>query len=247
MFYPTLDVSDVEPVDVLAVAAHPNDAEWFCGGALAVFAGRGMRTGILDLSTGDMSPRGIPQYRVAEADDAARILGVAWRGNLGLPDGRLENNILTRMTLAGVLRSLKPRTVLGPHPHRRHPDHRQTWSMLRDACYASGWPKLDDYIPPHRPTRLLRGAPDSPAAPSVVMPLTRQQVETKIEALLAYRSQFDPVGTPEGFEDALEFPDETQIRERVFGFASTYGFSAGVDLGEPFYSETPLDGAAFPW
>lgn len=247
MFYPTLDVSDVEPLDVLAVAAHPNDAEWFCGGTLLALAEQGKRTGILDLSTGDMSPRGIPRYRVAEADDAARILAVAWRGNLGLPDGRLENNILTRMTLAGILRSLRPRTVLGPHPERRHPDHRHAWNMLREACYAAGWPKLDDYIPPHRPAHLLRGAPDIPAAPAFVMPLTRRHVEAKIEALLAYRSQFDPTGTPEGFEDPLEFPTGEQIRERVTGFASAYGFSAGFGLGEPFFSEVPFGGARFEW
>ncbi|MCW5963925.1 MAG: PIG-L family deacetylase [Bryobacterales bacterium] len=98
MFYPTLDVTAVEPLDLLAVAAHPGDAEWFCGGVLASAAAQGKRAGILDLSTGDMSARGIPQQRVAEAEQAATVLGLAWRGNLGLPDGRLENNILARMT-----------------------------------------------------------------------------------------------------------------------------------------------------
>lgn len=243
MFYPTLDVSEVAALDILAVAAHPGDAEWFCGGTLLAFAEQGKRTGILDLSTGDMSPRGIPQQRVEEAGEAARILRVAWRGNLGLPDGRLENSILARMTLAGILRSLKPRIVLGPHPDRRHPDHRYAWDMLRDACYAAGWPKLDDDLAPHRPLQILRGVPDSPAAPSLVMPLTTEQVEKKIEALLSYRSQFDIAESREGFEDPLELPTEAQVRFRVTGFAATYGFSAGVDLVEPFFAEGPLSGA----
>ncbi len=241
MFYPTLDVSEVAALDALAVAAHPGDAEWFCGGTLLALAEQGKRTGILDLSTGDMSPRGIPQQRVAEAEEAARILGVAWRGNLGLPDGRLENNIMARMTLAGIIRSLKPRVALGPHPDRRHPDHRYAWEMLRDACYAAGWPKLDDDLAPHRPAQILRGAPDTPAPPSLVMPLSRAQVEAKFEALLAYRSQFEPFETREGFEDPLEFPGESERRARVTAFATTYGFSVGIEFGEPFYAEGPLN------
>lgn len=241
MFYPTLDVSEVAALDVLAVAANPRDAEWFCGGTLLALAEQGKRTGILDLSTGDMSPRGIPQQRVEEAGEAARILRVAWRGNLGLPDGRLENNILARMTLAGILRSLQPKLVLGPHPDRRHPDHRYAWEMLRDACYAAGWPKLDDDLAPHRPARTLRGAPDTPAAPSLVMPLTAGQLGRKIEALLAYGSQFEEEETRQGFDDLLEFPTETEIRTRVFGFAATYGFGAGFEFGEPFYADGPLD------
>lgn len=241
MFYPTLDVSEVPPLDVLAVAAHPNDAEWFCGGTLLSLAERGKRTGILDLSTGDMSSRGLPQQRVKEADNAAAILRVSWRGNLGLPDGRIENNILARMTLAGILRSLKPEIVLAPHQDRRHPDHRYTWEMLRDACYAAGWPKLDDNLAPHRPTQLLRGAPDTPAAPSIVVPLTPEHVEGKIEAILAYQSQFQaPQSVPEGFSDASEFPTEDQVRFRVTGFAATYGYSAGLDLGEPFFADAPF-------
>jgi bacillithiol biosynthesis deacetylase BshB1 len=241
MFYPTLDVSEVEPLDVLAVAARPGDAEWFCGGTLLSLAEQGKRTGILDLSTGDMSPRGLPQQRVAEAEEAAKALRVAWRGNLGLPDGRIENNILARMTLAGILRSLRPEVVFGPHPERRHPDHRYTWELLRDASYAAGWPKLDDDLRPHRPRLLLRGAPDTPAAPSLVVPLTDEHVESKIEALLCYRSQFQSAAAArEGFEDKLEFPTEDQWRFRVIGFAATYGFSAGLDLGEPFFADGPM-------
>jgi bacillithiol biosynthesis deacetylase BshB1 len=243
MFYPTLDITEVAPLDVLAVGAHPGDAELFCGGTLLTLALEGRRTGILDLSTGDMSPRGLPQQRVAEADAAAKVLQVAWRGNLGLPDGRIENNILARMTLAGIVRGLRPKLVLGPHPERRHPDHRYTWELLRDACYAAGWPKLDDELAPHRPSLLLRGAPDTPAAPSLVVPITREQVERKIEALQTYRSQFEPApGAREGFDDPLEFATEEQLRSRVLGFAATYGFSTGIEFGEPFYADGPVVG-----
>lgn len=243
MFYPTLDVTDVEALDLLAVAAHPGDAEWFCGGVLATAAQEGKRAGILDLTTGDMSARGIPQQRVAEAEASAKVLGLAWRGNLGLPDGRLENNILARMTLAGILRSLQPGTVIGPHPQRGYPDHRYAWEMLRDACQAAGWPKLDDDLPPHRPALLLQGLPDLPQAPTLLVLLKPEALEAKIQALLAYTSQLQPGVHP---ADPVPFGNEGQVRAAVTGAATSYGFAAGWAGAEPFFAETPLLLASLP-
>lgn len=245
MFYPTLDVTGVEPLHLLAVAAHPGDAEWFCGGMLAKVAGEGKRVGILDLTTGDMSARGIPQQRVAEADAAARVLGLAWRGNLGLPDGRLENSILARMTLAGIVRALQPRVVIGPHPQRQYPDHRYTWEMLRDACQAAGWPKLDDDLPPHRPALLLQGAPDIPLPPACIIPLSSEELETKTRALLAHQSQIHPEVHA---ADPMPFPSEESLRARVAAVAGAYALAEGTLYAEPFYTEKPLrlDSLA-PW
>ncbi len=237
MFYPTLDVTGIEPLDLLAVAAHPGDAEWFCGGTLASSSRQGKRAGILDLSTGDMSARGIPQQRMAESDAAAKSLGLAWRGNLGLPDGRLENNILARMTLAGILRGLQAKVVIGPHPHRHYPDHHYTWEMLRDACQAAGWPKLDDDLPPHRPHLLLRGLPDTPQSPTLLLPITTEDIGRKIEALQCYRSQIQP-GVAAA--DPVPFPSNENVRMRVEGVASAYGFAAGIPYAEPFFADQPL-------
>ena len=237
MFYPTLDVTGVEPLDLLVVASHPGDAEWFCGGTMAKVAGSGKRVGILDLSTGDMSARGIPQQRVQEGDAAAALLGLAWRGNLGLPDGRLENNILARMTLAGIVRSLQPKVVIGPHPKRAYPDHRYTAEMLQDACQAAGWPKLDDDLAPHRTTLLLQGVPDLPLPPAVLVPLSDAELELKIRALLCHESQ-RRAGV--AASDPLPFDSETAVRARVTALAGTYGVSAGLAFAEPFYSESPI-------
>ncbi|MCU0227057.1 MAG: PIG-L family deacetylase [Bryobacterales bacterium] len=237
MFYPTLDVTGLDPLDVLAVAAHPGDAEWFCGGVLAAEADGGKRTGILDLSTGDMSARGIPQQRVAEAEEAATHLGLAWRGNLGLPDGRLENNILARMTLAGIIRTLQPKVVIGPHPNRLYPDHRYAWDLLQDACQVSGWPKLDDDLPPHRPTLLLQGMPDLPQAPALLSPLTAEQLSKKIAALSCYRSQLQPGVHP---ADPFPFTSEAHLRAAVTASATHYALTTPHALAEPFWTHQPL-------
>src|SRR6202171_1324158 len=98
-----------KPLDILAIAAHPDDVEQTCGGTLIRMAEAGYRTGVLDLTAGDMGTRGTPGQRIAESESAATHLQLAWRGNLHLPDARLENALSARMTLAGKIRELKPR------------------------------------------------------------------------------------------------------------------------------------------
>src|ERR1700727_327182 len=99
-------------LDVLAIAAHPDDVEQTCGGTLIRAAEAGYRTGILDLTAGDMGTRGSPEIRIAESMEAARILQVEWRDNLRFPDARLENSLPGRMTLAQKIRELRPRVVI---------------------------------------------------------------------------------------------------------------------------------------
>src|SRR5512139_1342287 len=122
MFYPpAIDLDNAPALDVLAIAAHPDDIEQTCGGTMLKMAEMGYLTGALDLTAGDMGTRGTPEIRMQEARQAAAILRLAWRDNLQMPDARLENNISLRMTLMGVLRRLKPRTVIIPYWEARHP------------------------------------------------------------------------------------------------------------------------------
>jgi LmbE family N-acetylglucosaminyl deacetylase len=102
-------------LDILAIAAHPDDIEQTCGGTLLLMAEKGYRTGALDLTAGDMGTRGTPEQRLAEAEVAARHMRLQWRGNLHFPDARLENNISARMTLAVKIRELRPRVVILPY------------------------------------------------------------------------------------------------------------------------------------
>src|SRR5450759_5176339 len=103
------------PLDILAIAAHPDDVEQTCGGTLIRMAEMGYRTGVLDLTAGDMGTRGTPEERIAESQDAARLLLAGWRDNLHLPDARLENNIAARMSLAMKIREVRPRVVILPY------------------------------------------------------------------------------------------------------------------------------------
>src|SRR5271155_1957546 len=125
MFEPHVSGSaDLEkPLDILAIAAHPDDVEQTCGGTLIRMAEMGYRTGVLDLTAGDMGTRGTPEERIAESETAARHMLVRWRDNMRMPDGRLENIISARMSLALKIREAKPRVVILPYWEARHPDH----------------------------------------------------------------------------------------------------------------------------
>src|SRR5512144_160108 len=121
--------SDAPALDVLAIAAHPDDIEQTCGGSLIRMAEMGYRTGALDLTAGDMGTRGTPDERIAEAEEAGRHMLLGWRCNLRLPDARLENTLPARMTVAMKIREVKPRVVILPYWEARHPDHYRAGEM----------------------------------------------------------------------------------------------------------------------
>src|SRR5579864_3288191 len=108
-------------VDLLAIAAHPDDVELTCGGTLLKMAHLGYKTGVLDLTAGEMGTRGTPETRAKEAAKAAKLLGVAWRGCLGVPDSDVQASRQHRLQLAETIRELRPRTVILPFWEARHP------------------------------------------------------------------------------------------------------------------------------
>jgi len=215
-------------LDVLAIAAHPDDVEQTCGGTLIRMAEMGYRTGVLDLTAGDMGTRGTPEQRVAESEAAAREMALAWRGNLYMPDARLENNIGARMTLAVKIRELKPRVVILPYWQARHPDHYRCAELGFEACFLAGLKKLDEYTEPHRPQKVLYAALYADVKPSFIVDISAQ-FERRMRALLSYVSQYGK--TEEG---STLFPDEAEIRERLGAVARFYGNQIGVKYGEPF-------------
>ncbi len=215
-------------LDLLAIAAHPDDVEQTCGGTLLRMAETGYRTGIMDLTAGDMGTRGSPEIRVSESDDAAKILKVSHRENLHFPDARLENSVAARMSLAQRIRELKPRTVILPYWEGRHPDHYRTAELGYEACFLAGLKKIDQYTEPHRPYKILYSSLYANVTPSFVVDIT-QQFDRRMESLLAYRSQYGEVK-----DGATLFPDESEIRERLSAIARFYGNLIGVKYGEPF-------------
>ncbi|HEX4278416.1 MAG TPA: bacillithiol biosynthesis deacetylase BshB1 [Bryobacteraceae bacterium] len=215
-------------IDLLAIAAHPDDVEQTCGGTLLRMAEAGYRTGIIDLTAGDMGTRGSPEIRVVESEAAAKILKVGHRENLHFPDARLENSLAGRLTLAQRLRELRPRTVILPYWEGRHPDHYRTAELGYEACFLAGLRKLDQRSEPHRPYKIIYSSLYANVTPSFVVDIS-QHFERRMESLLAYRSQYAAVS---GGADI--FPDETEIRDRLSTVARFYGNLIGVKFGEPF-------------
>ena len=131
------------PLDILALAAHRDDVEQTCGGTLLKMAQRGYRTGILDLTQGEMGTRGSVEDRASEAAEAARILRVSWRMALDIPDGRVENTWENRLKVARVIRETRPRVLILPYWKGRHPDHYTASILGYEACFLAGLAKLD--------------------------------------------------------------------------------------------------------
>ncbi len=216
------------PLDVLAVAAHPDDVEQTCGGTLIRMVEIGYRCGVLDLTAGDMGTRGTPEIRIRESQDAATHMLLAWRGNLRMPDARLENTLAARMSLAVKIRELRPRVIILPYWQGRHPDHYRASELGYEACFLAGLRKLDEQTEPHRPQKILYASVYANVPPSFVVDISAQ-FERRMTALLSYRSQYGESG-----EGSDLFPNEAEIRERLGAVARFYGNLIGVRYGEPF-------------
>jgi bacillithiol biosynthesis deacetylase BshB1 len=222
----------MQPVDILAIAAHRDDVELTCGGTLIKASKRGQRTGILDLTQGEMGTRGSAELRGREAERAAEILGVSVRETLGLPDAGIENTPATREALARMIRRLRPRVVIAPALEGRHPDHRITAQLVRDACFVAGLAKVAPEVPKHRPLKILHCLTyrQDFLRPSFVVDVS-DEFEQKMEAVRCYGSQFD------GAIQAGEvYPTGEPLYDVVTHYAAYYGSLIRTRYGEPFYT-----------
>ena len=237
-------------LDVLAIAAHRDDVEQTCGGTLLKMAQLGHRTGILDLTQGEMGTRGTADDRAREAADAAKILSVSFRQALDIPDGRVENTWENRLKIARVIRQQRPRVVMLPYWQGRHPDHYTCSIVGYEACFLAGLSKLqlreeaakhagtspkasaalkDELLDhPHRPFKIIYATLYYDIRPTFVVDIT-QQFETRLQSIYAYKSQY--TDQEAGRND---FPAHAEIRERVATMAGFYGLLAGVKYAEPF-------------
>ncbi|MFY9673209.1 MAG: bacillithiol biosynthesis deacetylase BshB1 [Terriglobales bacterium] len=236
-----------DSLDLLALAAHRDDVEQTCGGTLLKMAERGYRTGILDLTQGEMGTRGSAQDRAREADDAARILKVSWREALDIPDGRVENTWENRLKIVRVLRQLRPRVLILPYWEGRHPDHYTASVLGYEAAFLSGLAKLDlssdlpasnaresarssedKPLAPHRPFKIIYASLYRDVRPTFVVDIT-DEFEARFASLMAYKSQFTDQQAGSGI-----FPAQAEIRARVESMARFYGMLGGVTYAEPF-------------
>lgn len=219
-------------VHLLAFGPHPDDVELSCGGWLALAADRGQRTVIVDLTRGELATNGTVAERAQEAADAARVLGVAARENLGLRDGGVTVDDASVAAVVGVLRHHRPGLVLAPWVEARHPDHAAAGALVRRACFVAGLVRYrPDLGEPWRPTRLLHYTQRHEARADLVVDITAG-VERKRQAVAAHASQVGP-GTPtlvNGVVGAAVW----EVRDRY------WGATIGVEHGEPYVLGGPV-------
>lgn len=224
-------------IHLLAIAAHPDDAELTCGGTLAKAARQGYRVGILDLVAGESGTQGSASRRLAEAERAAAALGVHVRGNAGLRDAHLHNTDETRRVVVEWIRHYRPRTVILPFPVGRHPDHRLASELARDACYLAGLKRYDAKGRAHRPHKILYALAyrEDPVKPTFVVDISTT-FRAKMKAIHCYRSQFD------GARQAGEiFPTGQDLYERVETQGEHCGSLIRTRYGEPFFTHETVE------
>lgn len=216
-------------LDVLSIVAHPDDTELTCAGTVIKMAEAGYKVGVLDLTGGESGTRGNSALRTREAAKASKVMGLAWRGNLGLPDAALEDRRDYKLMIAQRIRELRPRTVILPYWKGRHPDHYTAGRIGYEACFLAGLARLRLDGKPHRPHKIIYATYYVPSLrPTFVVDITAQ-MEKKLRAILCYGSQFS------AREDAQNlFPARHDLRERVTSISRHFGLMIGARYGEPF-------------
>ncbi|MFN3596597.1 MAG: bacillithiol biosynthesis deacetylase BshB1 [Rubricoccaceae bacterium] len=238
---PDVPRPDVPRLDVLALAAHPDDVELCAGGTMCLLAKQGYRTGIVDFTRGELGTRGTPETRLAEAQRASEILGLAARENLGLPDGGLDDTPAHRLAVIRAVRRHRPAVVLLNAPEDRHPDHGHAARLAAHALFYAGLARIetedDDGSPqaPWRPFHALHYMQAVEFTPTLVVDVT-DVWEQRMAALMAFESQFGVSdGAPQTFIANPGFLEWVEARARA------YGYRIGATYGEPLlYRHGPI-------
>jgi bacillithiol biosynthesis deacetylase BshB1 len=222
-------------LDILALAAHPDDAELCCGGTLARHVALGKKAGIVDLTRGELGTRGTPAIRQQEAEEATKILGLSARENLGLPDGFFANDKEHQLAVIRAIRKYQPEIVLANAIYDRHSDHGRASSLGYDACFLSGLAKIE--------THDDHGNPQSPWRPKAVYHYIQSQLikpdlvvditdfwDQKMASYLAYKSQ---MYNPES-KEPVTYISTPEFLKLIESRAIEFGHAVGVTYGEGF-------------
>jgi bacillithiol biosynthesis deacetylase BshB1 len=198
-------------------------------------AQRGYKTGILDLTAGEMGSRGTPETRAKEAGKAAKLLSVKWRGTLGVPDSDVQPSRQHKLRLAAMIRQLRPKTVIIPYWEARHPDHYHASTLGYEACFLAGLKKLSIEGEAFRPFKIIYSLSFADVRPTFVVDITGQY-QRRRKAILAFASQF----RPERGESAASHKKQQvflaidRLEDQMNQLARHYGDMIGVKYGEPF-------------
>jgi bacillithiol biosynthesis deacetylase BshB1 len=224
----------VMKLDVLAFGAHADDAELACGGTLIKLAAKGYKTGVITLTRGEMGTRGSAEIRAREFRESAEIMGLAAHKMLDIPDGRVEVAWENKLKIIAEIRTFRPNIVFAPYWVDRHPDHEKASQLVRESAYLAGLKKIDTGQEAFRLPKVVFCQSRFDFAPSFIVDISEVH-DRKMEAILAYRSQFhgrDRAGVEAKEGETLigrpEFLDHIETRDK------RYGAQIGAKYGEPF-------------
>lgn len=226
-------------LDVLVVAAHPDDAEICVGGTLLLAKAAGKRIGIVDMTRGEMGTRGTAEDRAREVAAANALLQLDVRENLGLPDGRMQDTLAARESLAALFRRYTPDVVLAQHTLDHHPDHACTGRVAREAWYLAGLARLAQLTgggQPHRSKRFYNYMGHVPFDPTFVVDIGAVW-EQKRALVACYESQLQPQSAQ---DDGRHFLYGSDIQQRMETRARFYGERIAARWGEPLLASGPL-------
>jgi bacillithiol biosynthesis deacetylase BshB1 len=225
-------------LDVLAIFSHPDDAELTMAGTLLKLKSLGYRTGVLDMTRGEMSTRGTPEIRSREALDAARVMGLDARLNLEQPDGHIAVDEETRLALVRVLRTRVPKVLFTSHWDDPHPDHAATSRIVREAARLATMRRYDEQADPAAISMpaIAHAVFSRLTNPSFIVDVS-EFAESKMNAIRAYASQFYRVESKEPITRISELGFLKQIEDRM----RYYGSLIGREAGEPFYVREALN------
>lgn len=223
-------------LDAIFFAAHPDDAELCSGGTIYKLSKAGRKTGIIDLTLGELGTRGTVDSRRKEAANAGKLLGISARENLKITDGSIENNAKNRLKIISVIRRYRPSIIFLPHYYDRHPDHFHTHELVKEGAFYSGLAKIKtSNLAPHRPARSFCYMQTYDFTPNVIVDIS-DAFYTKMRAISCYRSQFY---NPD-YKGPETFISDKKFMEFVRSRSEYYGFKIGVKFGEPFFTEEQL-------
>ena len=225
--------ANLSGLDILALGAHPDDVEVHVGGLLALATDRGLKAAILDLTSGDLGTRGTAETRRAEAQEAARILGVP-RLVMDFPDGRFTEDETYRTRLMAELRRLRPRVLILPDPKDRHPDHRRAHRLAKEAAYYGGLKNYPCPGAPWRPEALAWVGGENPGQPDLLVDVSTVW-ERRMAAFDAFGSQFSHDPTQPATRIA-----HPAFRRGVLGRAMHWGSLRMCDWAEALWCERPV-------
>ncbi|MCB0176197.1 MAG: bacillithiol biosynthesis deacetylase BshB1 [Anaerolineae bacterium] len=228
-----------DPLDILAFAAHPDDAEIGCGGSLLLATDQGRRVAVADMSAGEMSTRGNVTLRRQETEAASKLLGLSARLSLGLPDGYIGADPAHRLPIIDIIRETRPRIVLAPFWEDRHPDHAAAGKLVREACFFAGVGKIGSGRP-HRPESVYYYMLHHPFQPTFVIDIATVWAR-KQAAIAAYASQFQAID--DGPQTAIS---QTSFSRFLEARSIYFGAMVGAAHGEAFYSPGPIALNLFP-